>query len=484
MLKKETKAKHKGSNMANKICTYDSTHAREISFESLVKLMTDMGGDKIFIKKLSPNDNSKNQPYFGSHLTDVSFIPSGTVKASESKSKKNTTKDVSIKYQASINLKWVDSYQNIYPAPHAKLIYYPQYPEVRFSGFLLGSQVNLARWMDPNKDGRAQGRWLILAIANNETVYGYIASPESNLAREFEEKISLKTNAVFSEIDLQNFSEIRDTKTAILKKFSEIHDAGWINGQKLGKDFIAKPYKAKNGGGYTLESILGISPNSSSKPDYLGWEVKSFNVKEFPLKSPSRPTLMTPEPDGGIYSDDTIHFIKRFGYPDKEVADRINFSSPNHFGKFSKKTDLTLSLDGFDTQTNKITNAFGAILLQDKNNTIAASWSFEKMLDHWKKKHSQAVYVPNIRRDSKSGGYQYHYSKNIMLGEGTDFSLFLSAIVSDQIFHDPGIKLTNATSDHAEKKVRNQFRANPKNLNFLYHKFDYINLKEINKCQT
>ena len=116
MLKKETKAKYKGSNMTNKIGTYDSTHAREISFESLVKLMTDMGGDKIFIKKLSPNDNSKNQPYFGSHLTDVSFIPSGTVKASESKSKKNTTKDVSIKYQASINLKWVDSYQNIYPA--------------------------------------------------------------------------------------------------------------------------------------------------------------------------------------------------------------------------------------------------------------------------------------------------------------------------------------------------------------------------------
>ena len=73
MLKKETKAKHKGSNMTNKIGTYDSTHAREISFESLVKLMTDMGGDKIFIKKLSPNDNSKNQPYFGSHLTDVSF---------------------------------------------------------------------------------------------------------------------------------------------------------------------------------------------------------------------------------------------------------------------------------------------------------------------------------------------------------------------------------------------------------------------------
>ena len=210
------------------------------------------------------------------------FIPSGTVKASESKSKKNTTKDVSIKYQASINLKWVDSYQNIYPAPHAKLIYYPQYPEVRFSGFLLGSQVNLARWMDPNKDGRAQGRWLILAIANNETVYGYIASPESNLARELEEKISLKTNAVFSEIDLQNFSEIRDTKTAILKKFSEIHDAGWINGQKLGKDLIAKPYKARNGGGYTLRvSIRYFSKQLLRARLFRMGRLKALMLKNF-----------------------------------------------------------------------------------------------------------------------------------------------------------------------------------------------------------
>ena len=50
--------------------------------------------------------------------------------------------------------------------------------------------------------------------------------------------------------------------------------------------------------------------NGDSKPDYEGYEVKTLlntNV-----------TLMTPEPDSGLYKEQGLKaFLKRYGYPVK-----------------------------------------------------------------------------------------------------------------------------------------------------------------------
>ena len=458
--------------------TYNTLNSRQISLDALADLMQAVGVRKIYIKKLAPNDNSKNQPYFGFHLTDLPFIPTGAMEASRSTSNKTTDPSRQIKYQAQVKLTWLDADGNMYPAPNAKLIYYPQYPEVRFSGFLQGSKVNLSRWMAPEKQGRAENRWLLLGVAEDEIAYGYLATPESALAKELENTRLTKTTNIFGEIDVFSRQAVVDTKSALLEKLLEIHQMGWIAGQKLGDDMIPAPYKAQNGGGYTLESLLGISPNGIAEPDYLGWEVKQFGVKAFPLKSAKPTTLMTPEPNGGVYTaQGAAEFVRLFGYPDKSgKPDRLNFGGRHIAGKTCAATKLMLKLDGSHTGTRKITNAAGAITLTNSANVVAASWSFAKLMDHWKCKHSQAVYIPCIMRQAKSGGHEYCFGNNVELGRGTDFEIFLSAMLSGYVYYDPGIKLENASNPKSSPKRRSQFRVNHKHLSALYNSLDFIDV--------
>ena len=41
------------------------------SFQKLNEMMSAAGAERLLVKKLSPNDNSKNQPYFGG---DAGFL--------------------------------------------------------------------------------------------------------------------------------------------------------------------------------------------------------------------------------------------------------------------------------------------------------------------------------------------------------------------------------------------------------------------------
>lgn len=464
--------------MKEDISTYDTAAATNINLDGLLLLMKNSGARKVYIKKLAPNDNSKNQPYFGFHLTDLPFIPTGAMAASQTQSKKTGATSRQIKYQASIKLKWIDPDGNQYPAPNAKLIYYPQYPEVRFSGFLAGSNVNLSRWMAPDKQGRAEGRWLLLGIADDETVYAYLVTPNSVLASELERAELTKITNVFFVIDVSHKGGVRDTRAALLQKLLEIHDMYWVAGQKLDKNMIAHPYKAQNGGGYTLESLLGISPNGIAEPDFLGWEVKQFGVRDFPKKGAKPTTLMTPEPNGGIYTTEgAAEFVRRFGYPDKSgIPDRLNFGGKHLAGQECARTRLTLNLDGFDTNRQKITKASGAITLTDQTNAIAASWSFAKLMDHWKRKHSQAVYIPCVSRATKSGGKEYRYGCDLELGKGTDFEMFLSAMLNGFIYYDPGIKLEKSSDPKSSPKRRSQFRVHHRHLGRLYKYLEFVDV--------
>lgn len=78
--------------------------------------------------------------------------------------------------------------------------------------------------MSPQKDGRALGRWLILGVTENETVFSYLASPESALSNELENTSLIETTNVFSEIDIQHQGVPTDTRTALISKLFEIHE--------------------------------------------------------------------------------------------------------------------------------------------------------------------------------------------------------------------------------------------------------------------
>jgi hypothetical protein len=87
--------------------TYDTPESKTISLRELQDIYRRLGCKKIYVKKLAPNDNSKNQPYFGSHLTDLPFIPTQEIVASATASNKNSKRK--IKYQAALKLSWVDT---------------------------------------------------------------------------------------------------------------------------------------------------------------------------------------------------------------------------------------------------------------------------------------------------------------------------------------------------------------------------------------
>lgn len=457
--------------------TYDTQVAREVTLDTIKDIFSRLGVKQLYIKSLAPNDNSKNQPYFGPDLTDLAFLPTGELIASTSTSRKGKAHKEKIKYQASVRLSWIDPKGQALSAPNAKLIFYPQYPEVRFSGFLSGSRVQLSEWMDPQKQGRSAGRWLILGVRDDKHVYAYLAVPGSAIAKALESAPLIQISKVFSIISLGTNEGGISSRDLLIAKLAEVHHMSWITSRKLNADLTVSPYTAQNGGGYTLEAVLGISPNGFAQPDYLGWEIKQFGVTDFPAKGAKPTTLMTPEPNGGIYvTEGPEKFVREFGYPDRNGKEnRINFGGRHIANKAHHLTNLTLCAQGFDPVNKEIIDANGAISLIDQEHRIAASWSFAKLIEHWKTKHAQAAYIPCKKRRNQ-GITEYYYGKNIEFGTGADFRLFISSVLEGSVYYDPGIKLENENSDKPVLKRRSQFRIAHKDIRTIYSSFDFVDI--------
>jgi len=54
-----------------------------MNLQNLKSLFIDNGCTKIYIKKLSPNDNSKNQVYFGGSFEILNILPISEIKNEE-----------------------------------------------------------------------------------------------------------------------------------------------------------------------------------------------------------------------------------------------------------------------------------------------------------------------------------------------------------------------------------------------------------------
>jgi len=260
--------------------------------------MADHGATRFYAKQLAPNDNSKNQVYLGGGFGALNIIPHGEIEEDGSQ----VAGSVRDRAKAPVDFWWMDE-QGVAPAPDAQLILYPKYPEVRMSGFLRGA----ARAPAPLMRSRDEGRVLFFGVCPDGRVIGHVVGRETPEAASLTEKLdSLEASGVF--LDLQSLRQKgTSSRQMLLNALRRIHAKGWVPSQKMGKNGVAAPYNARNGGGYTLEAELGISPNGYAEPDYLGWEVKQYGVRDFVkylAKSPV--TLMTPEPTGGVYRDDGV----------------------------------------------------------------------------------------------------------------------------------------------------------------------------------
>jgi len=438
-----------------------------MNLDGLLKLFAESGCVGLYAKALAENDNSKNQIYLAGNVEALNILPSKKIFAHNLASGPS--------FKAQVDFSWLLSNGDLIPAPGAQFILYAQYPEVRFSGFLQGARGAPSELLAK----RLKGRILFFGVTKAKKILGFAVGIESEIASQYRARYSTDTRGVLTEISLPSRNSADDSRSLLLKELHRIHSLGWINSKQLSEDNEIGPCTAPQCGGFTLEAELGIPKNSRSEPDIYGWEIKQFAVPEFDRLNSGRITLMTPEPNGGLYRSLGVEgFIRRFGYKDKMGRpDRINVGGIHRVDSTSPATGLTLKLVGYEKAKNRIKDADGALVLQTKDGEDAASWSFESIIQHWIRKHSKAVYVPSMRRTEPR--WQYSYGSKIKLAERTDALKLFKAMSDGDVFYDPGIKLENASTSRPTTKRRSQFRIGTSNIDALYHQIETVDVKDI-----
>ena len=429
------------------------------SLEALLATFQALGAQRVLCKRLAENDNSKQQVYLGHGFDALNLVPFGVVQSDSSKKQPIM--------KAALPLSWLDDSGKIAPAPGAQLVLYPQYPEVRMSGFLRGCATAPNELMRPvpkasrRFNNGSDGRLLFLAILSSREIVAYLAPAELRDRRRF--RCAGQTRAIRRRRCLLRRSASKGSAmrvrccSIVCGRFTRTGGTPPAGCMRTAPGIA---YVARNGGGYTLEALFDIIPNGRAEPDFHGWELKACGS--------DRVTLMTPEPDSGYYGSKGVEaFVRRYGHV--ADGDTLYFTGMHRAGVACTSTGQKLTVRGFDASTAKIVDVDGGIYLVGEGGEDSAGWSFRRLLEHWGRKHASAAYVPYEVRDS--GGPEYHYTSPAMLGEGTSFEKFLKALASGLVVYDPGPKVMAASTAKPKTKARSQFRIGRKNLGELYVSF-------------
>ncbi len=435
---------------------------RDKDLDTVKSAFRRLGVTTLLAKRLAENDNSKNQIYLGGSFEVLNLIPfsdSRVVRSSKGRAV----------IHATVSLSWLRENGTTTPAPNTKLILYPQYPEVRLSGFLLGAAGAPSELLTAT--ARIAGRVLLLGVRPDRTIVGCVFSPDDIVAMQLTAVGAFDAGNVLARIPLDDDAARRDR---LLLALREIAEREWIDSFRLDSAGLRRPCNALNCGGLTLEGMLGIRPNSRSEPDFEGYEVKQFRVKDFTkFQAASLITLFTPEPTIGLYADAGVEaFVRRYGYPDQRGReDRLNFGGRFTVGRRLERTGLTLVLTGADRETGKIDEADGSISLVDDEGNVAAGWPFAALIEHWNRKHAEAAYVPSMKL---ADPLRFRYADTIFLGYGTDFGRFMRGLAEGVVCYDPGIKLEEVGSGAPKAHKRSQFRVGFAELEMLYERFEGV----------
>ena len=227
--------------------------------------------------------------------------------------------------------------------------------------------------------------------------------------------------------------------------------------------------------GLTLEALLGIQMNSLTTPDFKGIEIKSY--KRSPI------TLMTPQPDGGERTSMTFRdYLHTFGKKSARHKGRITFTGPFRVAPSNIKKDYELILVGYDSfksRPSDFTDIFVGLYRVD-DNKLVSSWSGNKLMEHWNKKHSEAFYVEyeskSVINDYGKNVLLYRYNGKSIYCRGTNITNFFKALEKNIVYYDPADEIY----PNGKEKQRSQWRVSVpmflKNMNILYDDTQIINL--------
>ena len=403
------------------------------SIAQLRRLLAGEGVRTAYVKRLSARqDNEKNQIYFGSRLPGVVNIFPATLSVREGSSstgKRHSRAGQPI-MEARLDFAWLDRAGKRHDAPHTRIIDYFQYPEIRMSGFLRDCDAP----PDPLRRDRqaAYGqRILVVGTARDGKVVGLVLSArEDPVVAGFPELPFVPGSGVL-QVLLVDRAVIADPAVLLRQEISDIVRQGWHRSRIL-RPAGVQPFRGSQGGGYTLEALLGVTANADKKPDAHGFEIKSY--------SGSRISLMTPVADYGFEGENTFRrFMERYGRKGRKDDGSRRFTGLHRNGRTCVGTGLAMRVSGYDAATGSFATRTrtGVELFDPDTGAIAAGWSIDKLANCWNAKHANALYIPARRRENAEGDHEYAYGPGWVTGTGTDVFRLIRAIASGLVFYDP-----------------------------------------------
>ena len=425
------------------------------SLEYLLSLFQSQGVRTAYVKHLAKRqDNSKNQIYLGGALEGVANLFPATIHArSASKSKaKRKSKSGKPKLEAHLDFAWLSQNGDRDDAVHTCIIDYFQYPEIRLSGFLRGSSRS-PRSLRREEQAHYGQRILIMGTAADGKVVGVVLTERNDpLVVDFPELPLLDDSGVLHVLAVEG--EIGVAPSELLRQeISAIIRGGWHKGRIRRKNGV-EPFRGAQGGGYTLEALLGVVANGDKAPDRHGFEIKSF--------SSSRISLMTPTPDFGFQGEHSFReFMHAYGRSGSRGDGSLRFTGVHRCGEVCKSTGFGMRVSGYDRGSDSFGDVIevGVEIFDPATGDIVAGWSLEKLANCWNAKHANALYI-KCKKKATNDIPLWRYANDWLTGMGTDVWRLLRAIDGGLVFYDP------ADTIYADggTKVRSQWRINVRDL--------------------
>lgn len=432
---------------SEKLITEEFTEFKTL--ESLTKHFSKLGCNTLIGKALSKEDDSKHQIFLSSVAPLAQLLPGDLeTRGVSSSTTKRLSDSGSRIFSLRLDFDWVQANGIQENAREAKIIEYPQYPEVRFSGFLKGCKQP-PRCLSGTKQLEYGQRVMFLGIAGRK-IFGTIATSffSPQIVTEFGRLKPWALANTFSVIPLGRFDP--SDRSRLLSEVGAL--CGTAHQPQVldpGADLPRLVPWTTQSAGWTLEALLGVPRNSARSPDKFGYEIKAVGS--------GKVSLITTEPDFGLRHDLGLgeflhkHGAEAAGDPDKRV-----FNGIHRAWEVNSKTNAILEITGWNRDSNRPSGEgnLGVVLRDAGNDEILSGWSIEKLAHHWVKKHSAAFYLEALKQGAV-GFETIMYGPSALLGEGTSIEKFLRLVSAGTIFLDPGDSLKGGKT-HA----RTQWRIN------------------------
>jgi hypothetical protein len=206
----------------------------------------------------------------------------------------------------------------------------------------------------------------------------------------------------------------------VLAELKAVASTGWVRTTHHGDTAV----------GMTLERCLGVAPNSTPSPDFLGFELKAKVLKPNetdPEDSATRQTLFACVPDwqlSQIKSSEAL--LDAHGYPDKKaIAERrlnctVSALKPNRQG-------LVFSIDHGHGHLVEYCEREGS-------RREVVRWRGERLEQRLATKHAKTAWV--YARETTLGGHRHFRFTKAMISSGPRAGAFLNLIEGGAISMD------------------------------------------------